>query len=107
METESGSKQSSTSGGRLCRYCAKPLEDAAVLCATCGHRQKWWRNHVRVDHIGLLIALGAMYLGYRQFVEARRDRVEASEALSRASRAPSSSPTFLSTADRFRNNWRT
>ena len=65
----------------VCKYCALKLPTGASVCSKCGRDQKAWRNHFRIDHIGLVIALLAIFLGYLQFREARLDRKEASEAL--------------------------
>ncbi len=69
------------SKGHVCKYCALNLPNVASVSSKCGRDQTAWRNHFRIDHIGLLIAFLAIFFGYLQFREARQDRREASEAL--------------------------
>lgn len=67
-----------------CIYCASKIMKHAKVCVSCGRDQRWLLNHLKFDHIGLIIALLMVLLGYLQFKEARKDRLEASEALQRA-----------------------
>jgi hypothetical protein len=68
-----------------CKYCDSCISKEAKICSTCHHYKRWWRNYLRAEHIGLLIAFGIMIVSYMQFNEARKDRVKAQEALDKVS----------------------
>lgn len=70
---------------KICSYCASELSQKAMLCRECDKYDKWrWRNYIKFSDIGLLAAFGMILVGYFQFKEAREDRINATEALSRA-----------------------
>ena len=56
----------------------------AVVCPVCNRYTKWWRNLLRIDHIGLLLTFIIILLAYLQFLVARDELTKASEALQRA-----------------------
>src|SRR5688500_824455 len=72
---------------KKCRYCLQDIPTIASVCSRCVRDQNPFFNHLKVDHIGLIIALIMMVLAYLQFDEAKKERTKASEALERAQRA--------------------
>lgn len=71
---------------QICSYCALELAQGAILCPTCRNFQKprVWRNHIKFSDIGLIAAFGVILVGLFQLKELQQDRIETSEALSRA-----------------------
>lgn len=74
-----------------CPNCASLMGEAARVCPTCRMHKSWWRNHFRVEHFGLLLTIGIIWIGSSNLKEARNDRNEArtdrqkaKEALDRA-----------------------
>jgi hypothetical protein len=72
---------------RHCRYCSSIIPHSATVCSECGRDQRWYLNYFRIDHVSLIIALVMMTIAYQQLQEVRRERVAASQALDRASKA--------------------
>jgi len=70
-----------------CRYCSKIMPANASVCFHCRQSQTWWKNHIRIDHVGLLIALIMMIIALLQLQEARRERISAASALAKAEEA--------------------
>ena len=60
-----------------CRYCSTLMPATASVCYHCRQNQTWWKNHFRIDHVGLLIALIMMIIAYQQLKEARNERIDA------------------------------
>ena len=75
---------SPTSMERHCRYCTDSIPREAKVCSKCGRDQRWYLNYFRIDHVGLIIALLMIAIAYQQLQEVRRERVAATQALSRA-----------------------
>src|SRR6266511_1863095 len=88
MDTGSSDKTSSAKN-RKCRYCASYLPHGAVVCPACDRHKNWFFQHLRVDHIGILITLIMVALTYSNYVETQRKRVEATDALAKANEAKS------------------
>lgn len=66
-----------------CFYCASEIAENAKLCPACGRYRRRWLNYIRADHISLLIAFGIMVVAYLQFIETKKDRIEAAKILER------------------------
>lgn len=73
-----------SSNEKNCRYCKSPIPIQASVCRHCGRHQICFFNHFRIDHIGLIIAVGLFIVACFQFNEARKERTKATEALERA-----------------------
>ncbi len=69
---------------KRCCYCAASMPAEASVCRHCGRHQRRYLNYLRIDHVGLLIALIMMIIAYQQLGEARKERLAASQALERA-----------------------
>ena len=67
-----------------CKYCKSSVPTGAVVCPVCKLHTKWWRNQLRIDHIGLLLTGIIIFLSYLQFQTASDERTKATEALQRA-----------------------
>lgn len=72
---------------KRCRYCTTLMPAAASVCYHCKQNQAWWKNHFRIDHVGLVIALLMMFIAYLQLLEARKERIAATKAMEKAAQA--------------------
>ena len=75
-----------------CSYCKQPIEKEAKICHFCGRNQNRkinWINYLirSTPLIMVIVALVQIFLAYHQFYEAKRERIEASEALAIADSA--------------------
>ncbi|MBI5739787.1 MAG: hypothetical protein HZA16_03610 [Nitrospirae bacterium] len=65
-----------------CIFCDSNISRRAKVCASCGRHQTWYINYL--EHFSLVIALLMVLLGFLQFKEARKDRLESRDALEHA-----------------------
>jgi hypothetical protein len=76
---------------KKCIYCYTPMSIYARVCSSCNRDQRWYLNYFRIADLllllSILISFGMVYFSYRNFHESREERVKASEALQRASKA--------------------
>ena len=72
---------------RVCKYCIEPIHQRASVCQHCGRSQPLGSIQLIMElasTINALIAVGLLILGLFQFLEAKRDRVNADQALKEA-----------------------
>ncbi|MBW1787620.1 MAG: hypothetical protein JRK53_13505 [Deltaproteobacteria bacterium] len=87
-----------------CKSCRSSMPAGAVVCPVCGRHSKWWRNQLRIDHIGLLLTCIIILLSYLQFHAASDERAKASEALQRAQNVEQSVNDVQSQVDALRSD---
>jgi len=87
-----------------CKFCRSSMPVGAVVCPVCGRHSKWWRNQLRIDHIGLLLTCIIILLSYLQFHAASDERTKASEALQRAQNVEQSVKDVQSQVDALRSD---
>ena len=72
-------------------YCNTPMPVHARVCASCNRDQRWYLNYFRIGDllllVSILISFGMVLFSYWNFHESREERVKASDALQRASKA--------------------
>ncbi len=88
----------------ICKYCRSSIITGAVVCPVCKLHTKWWRNQLRIDHIGLLLTCIIITLSYLQFRTASDERTKASEALQRAQTVEQSVKNVQSQVDGLRTD---
>jgi len=70
---------------RTCKCCYQVIEQNASVCHRCGRHQSWIVRNL--TNAGLLITVAMMLIAFGQLLEARKHRIDASDALKRASNA--------------------
>lgn len=69
----------------ICRHCAQPIAQGAKVCHYCSRSQsRFWAFF---DRVAILISIALVALAFMQFIEARRERVAADQALAEATDA--------------------
>ena len=72
---------------KKCLYCSTLMPATASVCYQCKQNQVWWKNHLRIDYFGQVIALIMMLIAYQQLQEARNERIAAKDAMEKARKA--------------------
>lgn len=70
---------------RTCKCCRQPIDQDAAVCHHCSRHQNWIVRNLA--NAGFLIAVIMMFIAYQQLSEAKKQRIAASDALSKASKA--------------------
>jgi hypothetical protein len=94
------SQQTPLQPEKRCRYCNTVIAEAASVCYQCKQNQTWWKNHFRIDHVGLLIALAMMVLAFFQLLEVKQERKDARDAADQAKTAAQKAQEALLAAQR-------
>ena len=76
---------SGISKAKTCKCCYQVIEQNASICHHCGRHQNWIVRNL--TNAGLLITVVMMLIAFGQLLEARKHRIDASDALERASKA--------------------
>lgn len=73
---------------RPCRYCLESINVKAKVCHHCNrHQSRIWENMGYSNTVLSIITIFLVILAFLQFSEARKDRIEANEALLKATEA--------------------
>jgi hypothetical protein len=87
-------KETPSSTNEKCRYCASYLLPEAEVCTVCDRFRSWWRNYLRLDHLGILVSIVVIVFSYfnlklsqDNLAETKQKRVEATAALQRVEKA--------------------
>jgi len=77
---------------KLCRSCFEEIDVSATVCQHCGQRQGFLGQHfghisVGISGVAIVVSIVMMVLAIAQYFEARKQRIDASEAARKANLA--------------------
>jgi hypothetical protein len=84
-----------------CKYCDQEISGRAKICFHCSRPQKWWKVHhlELASLVGVVLSIALFIVGALQYADARKDRIEAAEALKKSTAALSRASTAESKLD--------